>query len=124
MSPQFRRDTQALLSNDGDFLVVDRKSKTVRVHSSKTEPSIIHALFIQAVQLKSPGLLHNLISSASNTARYNRYNSRATCCFNNVVIYVKGKLIVFGILPHTQCKPVDLALLCKKIRKWNCNPTE
>lgn len=120
--PQFQRNCNALKSSH--YLIIDRKNKCIESKQYK-EKHTISDLFIQAVQLKSPGLLKHLkMNNGNRTPQtcYNRYNGRSKCCFNNVMINKESSSIKFTILPHSYCtvKDLEMEVIRSKIKKWYC----
>ena len=125
MPNQFQRQVNALLRSE--YLVINRTRQTIE--SKTVNPKISTLLFIQSIQLKSPGLLNQVCNGGNKKGMmFNQYNSRSKCCFNNLVIIMCGEenSIKFGILPHTQCtiSVTELCLVHRKIMKWYCNTME
>lgn len=118
MPENFKRALNAVIKEE--YLVIDRKERRItnKPYSEDT-PSV---MFIQALQTKAPESMKYLVqNNFSVKVKSRAYNSRSTCCFENVMITrIDDKTLELGFLPHPKCETsnYEKILVQNKIIKW------
>lgn len=121
MPEEFRRSLNAYFKKE--YLVVDRKLGTITTKRYKED--IYSAMFLQALQIKAPESMKKLIrNDFVIKSKSKSYNSRSTCCFENVLVSKIDDLnLEIGFLPHPNCDTTEYEkhLVRNKIIKWYIN---
>ena len=143
MPNEFRRELDAMIKDE--FLVIDKSTNDIF-----TRPYTKHTasmMFLQALQICAPESFKNFVNNMIHSDRGSAvatttttttatttpsvvttgYNSRSTCCFENVMlcrnirnIRDKSCSLEFGYLPHSNCSSTEYEkrLIRNKIIKW------